>query len=171
MSLYRIRNAFIAALLIIAAYILQWTVFNNIPGWGYSPNLLLIVTFAYGYTSGKISGMLAGLFSGLIVDVFFCDVIGYYALILLITGYISGIWITYFYSDGLYIPMIILMGNELLYCIINFIVWHVLHAKFDLGYYLLHTVLPEVLLTFIAGILLFKPLSLLINRLKAAPEE
>ena len=171
MSLYRIRNIIIAALLIIAAYILQWTVFNNIPHWGYSPNLALIITFIYGYTGGKVSGMITGLFSGLLIDIFFCNILGYHALILMLIGYISGIWITYFYSDDLYIPMIILIGSELLYNAINFFVWHVLHSRFDLGYYLLHTTLPELLLTFIAGVILFKPVSALIKKLNTAPEE
>ena len=171
MSIYRIRNIIIAAVLILAAYILQWSVFNNIPGWGYSPNLLLLITFAYGYVSGKISGMVAGLFGGLMIDVFFCDVIGYHALILVLLGYISGIWTTYFYSDDLYVPMIILMGSELFYSLAEFVVWHVLKSRFDIGFYLIHTTLPEFLLTFIAGVLLFKPLSLLIKKLNTVPEE
>ena len=115
--------------------------------------------------------MVTGMFAGLMLDIFFCDVIGYHALILLIIGFISGVWDSFFYSDDLYVPLLLLILSDLFYCIVYFIVWYVLKAKFDFGYYLLHIMLPEFLLTFIAGVILYKPVSLLITRLKEVPEQ
>lgn len=166
MSLYRIRNIIIAAVLIIAAFILQSAVFSRIPIIACSPNIVLIITFVFGYCEGSISGMTAGFFGGLLIDIFQGGNIGINALILVVIGFISGIWKSYFYSDDFYIPMAALTTGNFIYCLINFVFWFILRARFDLGYYLLHIILPEFLLTFIAGIILYKPLSALLERIR-----
>jgi rod shape-determining protein MreD len=171
MSLYKIRNFVIAAILIIAAFIMQNTIISRIPGLGCAPDIVLVIAFVYGYKNGRISGMLIGFFGGLITDVFFCDYIGYNALILLIIGFISGIWNTFFYSDDLYIPLLLLTGSDLLMCLINYVFQHLLQARFDFVYYLVHSILPEFLMTFIVGVILYKPLSALLERLKYIPED
>ncbi len=171
MSLYKIRNFIIAAILVIAAFIMQNTIISRIPGLGCAPNIILVIAFVYGYRNGSISGMLIGFFGGLITDVFFCDYIGYNALVLLIVGFISGIWNTYFYSDDLYIPLLLLIGSDLLACLINYIFWYVLRARFEFVYYLVHNILPEFLMTFIVGVILYKPLTALLERLKYIPED
>lgn len=171
MSLYKIRNFIIAAILVIAAFIMQNTIISRIPGLGCAPNIILVIAFVYGYRNGSISGMLIGFFGGLITDVFFCDYIGYNALVLLIVGFISGIWNTYFYSDDLYIPLLLLIGSDLLACLINYIFWYVLRARFEFVYCLVHNILPEFLMTFIVGVILYKPLTALLERLKYIPED
>ena len=171
MSLYRIRNFIIAAILLILAFVLQSTVFSRIPFLRSAPNLVLVLTFIYGYSNSRVVGMITGMLGGLMIDIFFCDVIGYHALVLLIIGFVSGIWNSLFYSDDLYVPLLLLILSDLFYCLINFLVWYVLKARFDFGFYLLHTMIPEVLLTFISGVILYKPMSLLINRLKEVPEQ
>ena len=165
MSIYRIRNIIIAILLMIAAFVLQSSVISRIPALGCSPNIVLALTFIYGYSGSRVSGILFGFFGGLMIDVFFCDVIGYNALILLIIGFISGIWNSLFYSDDLYIPLILLILSDLLYCGVYFLVWYVLRARFDFVYYLVHAILPEFLMTFIAGVILYKPVTAMLYKL------
>ncbi len=171
MSIYKIRNFIIAALILIVAFVLQTSVLSRVPLFSSTPNLILVLTFIYGYSNSKIAGMLMGLFGGLMIDVFFCDIIGYHALILLIIGFVSGIWDSIFYSDDLYVPLILLIVSDVIYGIMYFLVWYVLQARFQLGYYLLQVFLPELLLTFIAGVILFKPLTAMIRRLKEVPQE
>ena len=166
MSLYRLRNIIIAAALILAAFLLQDTVISRVPVFGCSPNILLIITFVYGYCEGKIPGMIVGIFSGLLVDIFFSEYIGFNAFILMFTGYISGMWKTYFYSDDFYIPMAALTCNNIIYFLAYMVFGFILQGHFEVGYYILHMVLPEFLMTFIAGVLLYKPLSALVERLK-----
>ena len=157
--------------MLILAFVLQSTVFSRIPFLGCAPNLVLVLTFIYGYTNSKIVGMITGFFGGLMIDIFFCEVIGYNALILLIIGFISGIWNSLFYSDDLYVPLILLILSDIFYSLVFFVVWYLLKARFQFGYYLLHMILPELLLTFIAGVILYKPVSSLILRLKEVPEQ
>jgi len=170
MSIYKIRNFIIYALLLIVAFVLQSSVLSRIPLFGCAPNIVLVLTFIFGYSNSKIMGMLMGFFGGLMMDVFFCDVIGYNALVLLIIGFFSGVWESWFYSDDLYVPLILLTLSDLGYCVLYFLIWYVLRARFDFSYYLLQVLLPEFLLTFITGVILYKPVSALITRLKQVPE-
>ena len=171
MSVYKIRNFIIHALILIFAFVLQSSVFSRIPLFGSAPNIVLVLTFIHGYSNSKIAGMMTGLFGGLMIDVFFCDVIGYHALVLLIIGFFSGVWDSLFYSDDLYVPLILLTLSDLVYCILYFLVWYVLRARFDISFYLFQVLLPEFLLTLISGVILYKPVSALINRLKMVPEQ
>ena len=85
---YRVRNFFIILILIVAAFIVQYTIIARIPFLGCAPNLLLILTFMYGYSRGKTAGMLVGFFAGLVADVFFCEVLGFHALIFLLQSFV-----------------------------------------------------------------------------------
>ena len=171
MSLYRIRNIIIAAVMLIAAFVIQNTIFSRIPLIGCAPDIILILTFIFGYSKGKIFGMLMGFFGGLLIDIFFCDVIGYHAIVLLFIGFLSGIWNSFLYSDDLYVPLVLMTLSELLYCLIYFFFWYILQARFDFGYYILHIMLPEFLLTFIMEVILYKPVTLLIDKLSIVPDK
>ena len=98
---YRVRNFFITLALILAAYLLQYSAFIRIPVINCSPNLMLILTFAFGYVRNKNAGMLVGFFAGLFIDVFYCPVIGYNALVLMVVGFVCGSLKKVYYSDSL----------------------------------------------------------------------
>ena len=87
-------------LVVLCAFILQNNVFAYLPIIDATPNLLLIVVFSFGFIRGRTEGMLIGFFSGLLMDICFSNVIGYYALIYLIIGYINGMIGHLFYTDG-----------------------------------------------------------------------
>ena len=63
-------------LLMILAFTLQTCIFPMIPFLSASPNLLLILTFSFGFIHGSRAGMLYGLFAGLLftadLSVFTC---------------------------------------------------------------------------------------------------
>ena len=151
--------------MILDAFILQCTVLSRIEFLGCSPNLLLILAFIAGYSRGKIPGLLMGFFAGLCLDVFYCDILGFNALLLMIIGYVSGGLNKYFYSDNIYVPITLLVCSDLFYCLIYYVFWFATRMRFEIGYYLLHVILPEFFLTLIAGVILYLPLAKLNNRL------
>ncbi len=165
--IYKLRNAVIIYFLILAAFIVQCSIFPRIGTITAAPNLLLVLAFMSGYSRGKIPGLLTGLFAGLCFDVFFGEVIGFYALIFLLIGYISGIWNKFFYSDNIHIPLILLCCNEFCYCIITFVFRYVMHGTFDFGTYSLKILLPEFFFTLVAGMILYLPLAKLYTRMSA----
>lgn len=163
--LYRIRNFFIIAVMLILAYLIQYSVISNLSFLGTAPNLMLIITATYGYSRGKNAGMIIGFFSGLIVDVFFCEVIGYNALMLVTVGFLSALWRRKYYSDTLVIPLVIITLSDLGYNLVYYFVWFILRSQFYFGYSFVHIILPNLLLTFVFGLALYKPILFLNNKL------
>ena len=162
---YRIRNFFVIFLLLLAAFLLQYSVFIRIPAINCSPHLMLIVTFAFAYMRNKNAGMLVGFFAGLFIDVFYCQVLGYNAIVLLIVGYICGSLKKVYYSDSLLTQMFILCLCDLACSFLYYFVWFVLQSRFAFTHYFVTAILPEFVLTLLAGIIIIKPLSALIRRL------
>ena len=164
---YKIRNVIIIYVLILAAFIVQCTIFPKIGTISTAPNILLIIAFMSGYSRGKIPGLLTGFFAGLCFDVFYGECIGFYALLFLLIGYISGIWNKFFYTDNIHIPLVLLCCNEFCCSIIAFFFRYVMNGKFDFGTYFMHILLPEFFLTLVAGMILYLPLGKLYSRLSA----
>ena len=76
------KRVFLAAGSILAAFLLQNSVLWTLSPLDVVPNLLLIVTAAYGLTNGKRIGMIIGMFCGILSDAFIGDGgLGFYMLI------------------------------------------------------------------------------------------
>ena len=90
-------NIFVSAFFVIICFLLQCTVFSSLSFGGIIPNLMIIVTASYGFMRGRKSGLLVGFFSGLLMDIFFSDILGFYALIYMYIGYLNGIFRKMFY--------------------------------------------------------------------------
>ena len=163
--LYRIRNACLILVMLLASFLLQYSVIARFSFLRCAPNLMLILTFFFAYVRGKNSGMLVGFFAGLMIDIFYCDVIGYNMLVLVIIGLICGSLGKIFYADNIFTPMLILMLSALAYDICYYFVWFILQSTFAFGYILLHTIIPELLLTFVAGVILIKPLTFIVKKM------
>ena len=81
MKILKLKRFCVTALIVIAAYLLQCTVFQSFQLAGIKPNLLIIVTAAFGFMRGSREGMLVGFVCGILVDIQFGNIIGLYALI------------------------------------------------------------------------------------------
>ena len=92
MKAVKIRRVVVTAVIMLAAYLLQCTVFPSLEIAGIKPNLMLIVTASFGFMRGPREGMFVGFASGLLIDIQYGDMIGFYALIYLITGYVNGLF-------------------------------------------------------------------------------
>ena len=66
---------------IILAFTVQNCVFPLLPFLAATPNLLLILTFSFGFIHGKNAGMFYGVISGLLLDLFYSGSFGFYTLI------------------------------------------------------------------------------------------
>ena len=128
----------IVFIIIIVGFLLQGTVFSGISMGGIVPNILIIITSSFGFMRGKNEGMLIGFLCGLIMDVFFGDILGFYALVYLVIGYLNGFFRSIFYPEDIKLPMILISASELAYCFLCFVFLFMLRGKFHLGYYFLH---------------------------------
>ena len=80
-----------------------------------TPNLLLILTFSFGFMEGQRSGMLYGLLAGILLDLFYSGPFGFYTLFYIYVGYVNGICTKYYYEDYITLPLILSILNELAY--------------------------------------------------------
>lgn len=156
------KNNIIIGLMVLICFILQSTVFQTFSFGGISPNLLIILTAAFGFMRGKKCGLLVGFFSGLLVDLFFGDVLCFYALIYMYIGYGNGLFRRIFFKEDIKLPMVLITVSDLIYCMLCYLLLFLLRSKFQFSYYFIHIIIPEMVYTIVITIVLY-PLILLIN--------
>lgn len=142
--------------LIIIGYLLQSTLFKALSLGGISPNILIIITASIGFMRGKKEGMMTGFLSGLILDVFFGGLLGFYALVYMIIGYLNGFFRSIFYPEDIKLPIVLISSSELVYCFLVYLFSFLLQGKTNFGYYLLHIILPEIVYTVLVTLLIYK---------------
>lgn len=142
-------------LIIYICFILQCSVFNHISLGGIVPNVLLIVTASFGFMRGQNTGMVVGFTAGLMIDIFFGSPIGYVTLLYTVIGYLNGFFKNIFYPEDIKLPMVLITGSELVYCILYYAFKFLLRGRLHFGYYFVHIMLPEIVYTIIATIPLY----------------
>lgn len=127
-----------------------------------SPNLLIVVTSAFGFMRGKKEGLFVGFFCGLLLDIFGGGLLGFYALVYMYIGYLNGFFRKLFYPEDLKLPLLLIAGSSLCsnFCIYVFL--FLFRGRFQLQYYMLHIMLPELVYTMVVTIVLY-PVILRIN--------
>ncbi|MCD8124743.1 MAG: rod shape-determining protein MreD [Lachnospiraceae bacterium] len=144
----------------IATVLLAFLIQNNIlavsPLIEATPNLLLIVTFSFGFIRGKKEGMLLGFFCGLLMDICYGEIIGYYALLYLVIGYVNGTLGQLFYTEFLNMPLLLCILSDLIYNLYIYIFGFLLYGRLNLPVYVANVILPEVVYTAILTLVLYK---------------
>ena len=170
MQAMKIKRFLITAVIIIAAYLLQCTVFSSLELAGIKPNLLIIVTASFGFMRGSREGVLVGFVSGLLADIQFGDMIGFYALIYLLVGYINGMFQRLYFDEDIKLPLFLIAISEFLYGIIVYFLTYLLRSDFNFLLYLNKIILPELIYTIVITLGLY-PLILFINHKLEAEEK
>lgn len=145
----------VSFIIIFLCFILQCSVFNHISLGGIVPNLLLIVTATFGFMRGQTIGMSVGFVAGIMTDIFFGSPFGFVTLIYIIIGYLNGFFKNIFYPEDIKLPMILITGSELVYCVLYYVVKFLLRGRLNVGYYFIHIILPETIYTIVATIPLY----------------
>ncbi len=143
-------------LLILISYLVQSTMIRILPMGGVAPNFLIILTSSFGFMRGKKEGMYIGFISGLIIDILFGNLIGFYALIYMMIGYLNGFFASIFYPEDVKLPMILITSSELVYCFLIYVFRFLIQGKLRFGYYFLHIILPEIVYTIFVTIIIYK---------------
>ena len=85
-----IIKAFIILIEIIIAYLLQTSVFTDLRLADVVPDILMILTASLAYIFGKRTGTLTGFACGMLIDCTYGSLIGLYALMYTVVGYVAG---------------------------------------------------------------------------------
>lgn len=140
---------------IIICFVLQSTVFQSLSLNDIAPNLMIILTSVFGFMYGKRTGLLVGFFSGLLTDIFFGQVLGFYALIYMYIGYANGIFKSIFFKEDIKLPIALIMMSDLSYGITVYLLLFLLRSRFHFGYYFLHIIIPEMVYTILVTLVLY----------------
>ena len=159
----KLKQILINMLFIVMAFTIQNCVFPLLPFLWAVSNLLLILTFSFGFIHGKEAGMFYGVFSGLLLDLFYSGPFGFYTLFYIYVGYVNGICTKYYYEDYITLPLILSILNELAYNMYIYVFRFLIRGRLDLFYYFRELMIPEIIFTAVTTLLIYR-LLLFINR-------
>ena len=149
------RRKITVFLIIAICFLLQSTLFQIWSFASISPNLLSVVTSSFGFMRGRREGMWIGFFCGLLLDIFFGEAIGLYALIYMYIGYLNGMFRKRFFPEEIKLPLILISASDLAYNLLCYLLFFFLRRRFQFGYYFLHIILPELVYTILVTVFLY----------------
>ncbi|MFQ9515442.1 MAG: rod shape-determining protein MreD [Eubacterium sp.] len=168
---HRFLKVIITGFIIIVAFVLQSFISLNTGQTVATPNLLVLVTCIFGFMRGCNYGSITGLICGLLVDVFFGDVIGLYALIYMYVGFFSGLFKKMFYSDHVFMPMLLVFSSDFIFNLACYIFRFLLRNKLDFSFYFDKIIFPEMIITTFITFLLYKLFYLLNEKIFTQKQE
>lgn len=153
--------------IIFITFLLQSTVFSRLLSSSVRPNLLVIVTSAFGFMRGKKEGMFVGFASGIFIDLFWGTTLGFNMMLFSFIGYINGYFHRLFFDEDIKLPLVLIGASEFLYGVVTCFCNYVLRGDFEFHYYLIHIILPELVYTILATLILYQIILHVNKRLEA----
>ena len=144
-----------------AVFLLQNCVFTQFNTGGIVPNLIMLITSIYGFMHGEKAGIICGFLLGLTYDIFYGDIIGLHALILMYIGFINGKFCGIYYPEDIKLPLGLIFLSNISFGILDYIFQYLIRGRLHFSYYFVHIILPEILYTMLITVVLY-PLIVLI---------
>ncbi len=157
------KRKVITFLMIVICFLIQSTILNHFRLGFIKPNLLLVVVSSLGFIRGRKTGLWVGLVCGLFADVFWGNLLGFYTLIYVVIGYVNGMFRRLFYDEDIKLPLALVAMSEFLYGVIVYVCMFMLKGEFEFTYYLFNIILPELIYTVLATLIMYQ-IILRINR-------
>lgn len=110
----------------------------------------------YGTYAWKKSRSVDWIFSGLFVDLFYGSLFGFYALIYMYIGFISGYAFRSFYDDDLKVPLFLVAGTDLLYNLAVYGLQFLLRGRLGFWTYIYRIIIPEIVYTVFLTIIVYR---------------
>lgn len=164
------KRGIITAILVILCFVLQSTVFKEIAFAGIVPNLLIVATSSLGFMRGEKTGLLTGFFCGLLMDIFFGEAIGLYAMIYMYAGYLNGKFNDIFYPEDIKLPLALILVSNLGVSLLSYLLLFMMRGRFAFLFYFRNVILPEMAYTALVTLLLY-PVILWIHHLLEESEK
>ena len=150
----KIKRTVLYILVILACFILQTTVFQTLAIGSIVPNLLLIATISFGFMRGKITGIWTGFLCGILKDLFYGNLLGFYALVYLCIGYGAGCCTKIFYDEEIRVPMFLVAVGDLIYGLAVYGFQFLMRGRIEIFFYLRRIIIPEAIYTVLITVVL-----------------
>lgn len=157
-------------LMVIVCFVMQTTVFSNLKISNIMPNLLVILVAASGFMYGRKLGIYTGFLCGAFADLMYGDIIGISIFIFVLIGYINGLGTKLYFKEDLLVPLCAIALSDLLYGFLYYICNFFLRGRFDIFYYTIHVIVPEMIYTVAVGIVIYKFMQWLEDKLYPVQE-
>ena len=141
---------------ILICFLLQCTVMHVISIGSITPNLILVLCISMGLMRGRKNGMWTGFFCGFLVDMFYGSVFGFYALIYMYIGFLSGYAHRICYDDDLKVPLFLVAGTDLLYNLAVYGLQFLLRGRLGFWTYIYRIIIPEIVYTVFLTIIVYR---------------
>jgi len=120
-----VRRALLLAAVILSALLLQTTIFAEINLLGAKPELMYLITIAFGMLEGPASGAVTGFVGGMAQDFLLDAPKGITALTLTLLGYVIGMARQFIVSPSPILPVVLValgtFGGVLFYGVVSFL--------------------------------------------------
>ena len=100
--------------------------------------------------------MWTGFFCGFLVDMFYGSVFGFYALIYMYIGFLSGYAHRICYDDDLKVPLFLVAGTDLLYNLSVYGLQFLLRGRLGFLTYIYRIIIPEIVYTVFLTIIVYR---------------
>ena len=160
-----IRYTIWVGLLLVILAVLQVSLFSRFRLLGAVPDLMICTVLCLAFFNGRYMGAVTGIAAGVIIEAIGSTGIVLLPICYLFCGYIAG---HYAKSAGQknYVSYLIYLGLTLLFrAVITLLYACLTYRDVNLPIILLQSVLPEMLVTAIAGLILYFPLGLFSARM------
>ena len=137
-------------IIILLFYLFQVTLGRVISIAGIMPNLLIIIPVIFGYFNGKNEGMFTGFFAGALYDLSASSLFGFSSL--------AGIFYRRYEGTEIIFPLTIVSAGDLIYEFLSYIGNFLLHNRLNIVFFLTRFIIPEMIYTMLAFVILYKPL-------------
>ena len=155
-----IIKAVIILIEIIIAYILQTSVFSGLRLADVVPDIMMILTASLAYIFGQKAGTMTGFISGMIMDCTYGSLIGLYALLYTVIGYIAGYANRVYDENDYTISYFVVGGAEFLFNLMYYVLFYFLKGDLDLGHFLVRYLFPRVIYTVLISIFMYRLLNM-----------
>jgi len=160
-------RAVIFGAVIILNFILQSTVFSYIEVFQVAPNTALLIVVSYAMLRQDVEGAIAGFFAGILIDIMFGNILGFYALMYAVAGFLCGKPFKDFVRENYLLPIVLAIAATLALETVTFGAFFALRGNTNFMTYLQARIIPATVYT----VLLSVPVYLLIYRLNKALEK
>lgn len=165
------KRTIICFIEIIICFVLQSSLYQFASLARVMPNLLLILVVSNAYMRGRTTGVVIGFFSGLLIDILYGNVIGLYALILLLIGYVVGFAKKVYSKDDFTLPLFFIGLSNFVYQFLYYIFEFLLRGKLQFSFYFRTIILPQTIYTVAVAVLVYKVLHMINHGLERRESE
>ncbi len=135
------------------------------------PNTSLVLIVCYSYLRSDLEGAYLGLGIGLMQDILFSNVLGYYAFIYFVVGYISNHMLKHFMNSNI-IPIIILnFTATFMYSTMIYFFTFFFKGKLEFFYYMYNITLFEAIENAVVSIPIFYVIYFIDKKLKVREQK